>query len=102
MLTYLMMLRIPEWKELSKKQRHFVWEHCVHPLLTSTLAQSLKSLLLLLAVSAALWFGPVERLASLVVIMAAVFIPCELVELVFAVRNRQRICTFIQSHAIES
>ncbi len=98
-----MMCQIPQWKALPRNERRFVWEHCVHPLVTSTSAQNLKVLLFGLALFAAYSFGLLGQVStSLATFVVLVLAPGEVVELILAARNRQIISNFIQNRATEA
>lgn len=84
---------------LSKVQRRFVWQHCVHPLLTRLPVLLAKCVLVFGFISAAYWFGAFGSLVSSIIMMIAVIFPIpELVDLWVIARHRQDIETYIQSH----
>lgn len=103
MLTYLALFKLPEWKALSSAQRTFVWEQFIHPIIVNRAAQLVKMLIALAAVMSALWLGAFNQstILSLLIMLAIVFLPSELVELVLVVRNRQAIRNVIENHRDE-
>lgn len=52
-----LLLRIPDWKELSILQRHFVWEKCVRPLMVSRRVTDSYGILILATAGIGLWTG---------------------------------------------
>lgn len=102
MITHLALLHVPEWMTLSKVQRQFVWQHCVHPLLTRLLFVRTKFVFLFLLIPAAYWFGAFGSLAlSIATIFVIVFLIPELLDLWLVSRHRQDIEAYIQSHGSE-
>jgi prepilin signal peptidase PulO-like enzyme (type II secretory pathway) len=102
MITYLALLRFPQWMALSRVQRRFVWRHCVHPLLTRLPVMLAKTILLFLFIIAAYWIGVFGSLVpSIVTMIAVIFLIPELLDLWLVARHRQDIEAYIQSHGSE-
>ena len=99
MITYLALLRFPQWMALSKVQRRFVWQHCVHPLLTRLPVLLAKTVLVFGFIGAAYWFGVFGSLVpSIIMMIAVIFLIPELLDVWVIARHRQDIETYIQSH----
>ena len=102
MITYLALLSFPEWMALSKVQRRFVWQHCVHPLLRRLPVLLAKTVLVFGFIGAAFWFGAFgSLLPSIIVMIAVIFLIPELLDVWVIARQRQYIKTYIQGHESE-
>jgi cytochrome c oxidase assembly factor CtaG len=100
MIAYLMLLSTPEWKALPREHRRFVYEKCVHPLLTTILAMGVKTLLFAAIAYAGIVSGLINHLStSLAFFVTACFVPSELVDLIVVARNHAAINEFIKGHA---
>jgi hypothetical protein len=99
MIINLALLRNPLWTELSKVQRRFVWQHCVHPLLTRFPVKLAKTVFVFGFIGAAYWFGAFGSLVpSVIVIIAVIFLVPEFLDVCVIACHRQDIETYIQSH----
>ena len=104
MLTFLALIRLPEWTALSKVQRRFVSIHCIHPLLIDRRAMNAKTLLLLAGLAVALSsgvFSLTNTIGAIAVMYALAFLPSELIDIVVVAQHRQLVREFIQSHEAE-
>jgi hypothetical protein len=109
MLTHFALWGLPDWTKLSKVQRRFVWQQCLHPILANRRALDAKGAVLLLIFlgSLAWWmFGQSSFIAHprvvypLLVVVTA-FFPPEFVDLVIVARQRKRVSQFIHDHGEE-
>jgi hypothetical protein len=99
MITHLALLRFPQWMALSKVQRQFVWQHCVHPLLTRLPVLLAKTVLGFVFIGAAYWFGAFGSLVpSIIIMMAVIFLVPALLDVCVIARHRRDIEVYIRSH----
>jgi prepilin signal peptidase PulO-like enzyme (type II secretory pathway) len=102
MITHLALRRLPQWTALSKAQCQFVWQHCIHPLLTRYPLMVAKTVLILGFLSAASWLGLFGGLVPYTIVMIAVISPVpELLDVWVIARHRQDIEAYIQNHESE-
>ena len=99
MITHLALRRLPQWTALSKAQRRFVWQHCIHPLLKRPPVLVAKTVLGIGFIAAASWLVLFGSLAPLIITMIVVpLLAPELVDVWVIARHRQDIQAYIQSH----
>ncbi len=102
MITFLALLRLPAWVALSKAQRRYVWQLCVHPLLTREPVVVAKTVLLFAWILAACQFEAFGGFVpSFGTMFAAVFLIPESLDLWLVARHRQDITIYIQRHRSE-
>ena len=102
MLKYLALLGLPEWTALSRIQRRFVWQHCVHPFLAKWQIRLVELCVTPLGMFAALRFGAFDHMRStLVALFIVIFLLPDLFDTCWVARHRREVSSFIQSHGAD-